>query len=81
MAQAKFLRAYFYFELVKWFGDVPMSETVIEFGQQYAIDRSPKALVYELIVSDLIYARDHLEHQLTGASYGQYQRSCTSVIR
>ena len=80
MAQAKFLRAYFYFELVKWFGDVPMSETVIEFGQQYAIDRSPKALVYELIVSDLIYARDHLEHQLTGASYGRVTKGAAQAL-
>merc|ERR1712227_587477 len=27
IAEARFLRAYYYFELVKWFGPVPLKET------------------------------------------------------
>lgn len=57
IAEAKFLRAYFYFELVKFFGDVPLiiDERVgIEEARQ--IPRSPKAEVYAQIEKDLIEA-------------------------
>ena len=44
LAQARFLRAYYYFELVKWFGDVPLSvDQRIQFGDQFEIERTPKA--------------------------------------
>jgi len=34
IAQARFLRAYYYFELVKWFGDVPLAvDNRIQFGE------------------------------------------------
>lgn len=61
LAQAKFLRAYYYFELVKWFGDVPLAiDKRIQFGEQFTIDRTPKAEVYTQIETDLKYAADHL---------------------
>lgn len=66
LAEARFLRAYYYFELVKWFGDVPVpldSETGepvdrrLLFGDQDVLDRIPKAEVYEKVIeADLIYA-------------------------
>ena len=61
LAQARFLRAYYYFELVKWFGDVPLVvDQRILFGQQFEIDRTPKAEVYAQIEQDLIFAADIL---------------------
>lgn len=63
LAQARFLRAYYYFELVKWFGDVPMVvDRRILFGDQFALDRTPKADVYAQIEADLIYAADNLAY-------------------
>lgn len=63
LAQAKFLRAYYYFELVKWFGDVPLAvDKRIQFGDQFTIDRTPKAEVYAQIEQDLIYAADNLPY-------------------
>ncbi|MFY0629004.1 MAG: RagB/SusD family nutrient uptake outer membrane protein [Flavobacteriaceae bacterium] len=57
IAQARFLRAYYYFELVKWFGDVPLIvDQRILFGDQFNVDRTPKADVYAQIELDLIYA-------------------------
>lgn len=57
LGQARFLRAYFYFELVKWFGDVPLVvDQRILFGQQFEVDRTPKTEVYAQIEQDLIYA-------------------------
>jgi len=57
IGQAKFLRAYYYFELVKWFGDVPLAvDTRIQFGEQFVVERTPKAQVYAQIEADLIAA-------------------------
>lgn len=57
LAETRFLRAYFYFELVKWFGDVPLTiDRRIDFGEQNTIDRAPVAEVYAQIEQDLIFA-------------------------
>lgn len=54
IAQAKFLRAYYYFELVKWFGDIPISiDKRLQFGDQFIVDRTPKAEVYAQLEKDL----------------------------
>ncbi len=66
LAQARFLRAYYYFELVKWFGPVPLVvDQRIQFGDQFNIDRTPVADVYTQIESDLIYAADNLPYVQT----------------
>lgn len=61
IAQARFLRAYYYFELVKWFGDVPLAVNKrIQFGEQFDIPRTPKAEIYSLIEQDLMFAASNL---------------------
>ena len=63
LAQARILRAYYYFELVKWFGDVPLVvDQRILFGDQFNVDRTPKAQVYAQIELDLMYAADNLPY-------------------
>jgi hypothetical protein len=63
LAQARFLRAYYYFELVKWFGDVPLVvDKRFLFGDQFDVDRTPKAEVYAQIELDLISAADNLSY-------------------
>ena len=57
LAQASFLRAYYYFELVKWFGDVPMPVDVrVSFGTVQDYNRTSKSDVYAQIEKDLTYA-------------------------
>ncbi|GGF66831.1 RagB/SusD family nutrient uptake outer membrane protein [Wenyingzhuangia marina] len=61
LAEARFLRAYYYFELVKWFGDVPLAvDKRILFGEEISLDRTPKAQVYAQIETDLIFAVENL---------------------
>jgi len=63
IAQTRFLRAYYNFILVKWWGDVPMLENKrIQFGDQFNIDRTAAADVYALIEQDLIYAAANLPY-------------------
>lgn len=57
LAQTRFLRAYYYFELVKWFGDVPLVvDQRILFGDQFEVERTPKAQVYAQMEEDLQFA-------------------------
>ena len=54
IAEARFLRAYFNFELVKWFGPIPIKpEGQFELGEETSIPRSPVEDVYALIEDDL----------------------------
>ena len=62
IAEAKFLRAFYYFELVKFFGDVPLIiDKRIGAEEVTQIPRSPKADVYAQIESDLIDAAPQMD--------------------
>lgn len=57
MGQAAFLRAYYFFELTKWFGDIPMPIDVrVSFGSVQDYGRESQANVYAQIEADLEYA-------------------------
>lgn len=63
IAQTRFLRAYYYFELIKWFGEVPLVvDKRIQFGDQFEIDRTPLNEIYNQIEQDLIFASDNLPY-------------------
>ena len=57
IAEARFLRAYFNFELVKWFGAIPIKpEGVFELGDETSLPRTPidgEDGVYAYIQNDL----------------------------
>jgi uncharacterized protein YunC (DUF1805 family) len=57
IAEARFLRAYYQFELVKWFGGIPLKGDVrFSLGDETNIPRSPVADVYDAIEADLTAA-------------------------
>jgi hypothetical protein len=61
IAEARFLRAYYHFELVKWFGGIPMKGDVrFKVGDEKTIPRSTVKEVYASIEADLIYASENL---------------------
>lgn len=60
LGEARFLRGYYYFMLVRLFGDVPLYTNPITLPESYKISRSPKASVYQTIIADLEIARDFL---------------------
>jgi hypothetical protein len=53
IAEARFLRALFYFDLVRAWGDVPIVDVV---DASATLERSPSSLVYDFIVDDLTTA-------------------------
>lgn len=63
IAEARFLRAYFTFELVKWFGPLPLKgDQRFVLGDQKTIPRSPVEEVYAQIESDLKFAVENLDY-------------------
>ncbi|QNM85310.1 RagB/SusD family nutrient uptake outer membrane protein [Polaribacter pectinis] len=61
-AEAKFLRAYAYFNLVRLFGDIPLIDRVITpADKETAYTRVAVANIYDLITSDLLTAIDGLD--------------------
>jgi hypothetical protein len=57
IAEARFLKAYYQFELVKWFGGIPLSgDKRFAPGDELTIPRASVAEVYASIESDLIFA-------------------------
>lgn len=70
IAQAKFLRAFWYFYLVQTFGDVPLHKEFITEPSQ-AASRQPVAEVYELIIQDLTEAAADLPSVPTSPFLGK----------
>lgn len=62
IAQANFLRAFYYFQLVKYFGDVPLIiDERLGTSEVTEIERAPKAEVYAQIETDLTNAAAALD--------------------
>lgn len=59
LGEARFLRAYFYFFLVRTYGDVPIIDRPLD-PDEYQQVRSPKAEVYDFIKADLEFALANL---------------------
>jgi hypothetical protein len=61
IAEARFLRAYYHFELVKWFGGIPLKgDARFKLGDEKSIPRSSVTDVYKSIEDDLKFAVDNL---------------------
>uniref|UniRef100_A0AB33J6G2 RagB/SusD family nutrient uptake outer membrane protein n=3 Tax=unclassified Prevotella TaxID=2638335 RepID=A0AB33J6G2_9BACT len=67
MAQARFFRAYQYFQLIRQFGDVPYTDSPLTLEDQKGIKRTPKAEVYKHVLEDFDYAAANLPKEWTGA--------------
>ncbi|MEO9954053.1 RagB/SusD family nutrient uptake outer membrane protein [Nonlabens sp.] len=61
IAQARFIRAFYYFHLVRQFGDIPyLDQPVSDAAAAATIGKTPAAQVYENIIADLEYAKTWL---------------------
>lgn len=74
-AEARFLRAYFYFDLVRMFGHIPLVTEPLLPGE-YNVPQAQPAEVYRLIAEDLEYAASNLANTPYGAiSPAEYGRA------
>ncbi len=61
--EAKFMRALFYFDLVRMYGGVPNVTTLLSFNEARAVPRASEEEIYALIVEDLKAAIELLPTQ------------------
>lgn len=60
IGEAKYLRAFYYYRLVRVFGSVPKVDFVIESASQWKQPKAPVAEIYKLITADLLDAEAKL---------------------
>jgi len=68
--EAKTLRAIFYFDLVRFFKNIPLLTSEVDPKQIYDVLQAPPADVYALIEKDLTEAIPGLPNTINGASEG-----------
>jgi len=71
IAEAKFIRAYSYFRLVRAFGDVPLRMHLPSNASEYNIPRTPQDQVWTAIEQDLTDAASGLPASYSGADVGR----------
>jgi hypothetical protein len=71
VAEARFLRAFCYFDLVRWFGRVPLMDKTMTATEAAKIPRTPVVDVYKLIISDLEQAIPDLLPAYDAANFGR----------
>jgi tetratricopeptide (TPR) repeat protein len=80
-AEAKFLRALAYFDLVRIFGDVPMITTPISVEEAYKSGREKADKIYdEVIVKDLLAAENNLPATYTGTDVGRATKGAAKAL-
>lgn len=83
-AEAKFIRAFAYFHLVRMFGDVPIYTKAPKTEVDYNIKRSSFKDVYALIVDDLNFAEKNMRSQerqlsVNGQSIRAHRSAATAL--
>lgn len=83
IAEARFHRAYAYFNLVRCFGGVPLIKSEIssisQTSQIYAT-QSPIQDVYDFIIGDLQFAETHLPPFWSGADLGRISAAAAKAV-
>jgi starch-binding outer membrane protein, SusD/RagB family len=79
--QLKFIRAYYYFHLVQYFGDVVLVTSTLDTPEEsFALVRSPEADVYNQIISDLTDAIEALPVKYDAANAGRVTKGAALTL-
>lgn len=70
-AEARFVRGYLYFNLVRTYGGVPKVVSLITEQENFNIPRASAQEIYDLIVADLQYAAQYLPARWDAAFIGR----------
>jgi hypothetical protein len=82
LGEAHFLRGLYYFILVRFFGDVPLITKPQNVGDDLNPARTPKADVYQQIISDLTTAMDSLppRESYSGSDVGRASKGAATGL-
>ncbi len=79
ISEARFLRGLFYFNLVRFFGDVPLITNLETIEDAYT-PRTPKAEVYQQIIDDLTFAGSNLPVTWPSSGEGRVSRGAAKIL-
>ena len=82
--ELRFLRAYFYFELFKTYGDVPLVTTTLTNAQANNVARTPAAEIVKFIVDEIDEIAPHLPVSYAtevGAEFGRANRVAAYALK
>ena len=79
-AEAKFIRAYMYFRLVRAFGDVPLRLKLAKDATEYNLPRTPAAEVWAAIEKDLTEAAAVLPQSYGAADIGRATKGAALAL-
>ena len=71
IAEAKFLRAYYYFQLVNIFGEIPLKTEPVETASDLNVSLSSVSVVYGQIETDLLSAKNDLPINISNGNLGR----------
>lgn len=82
-AEVRFIRAYSYFILATWYGDVPLFTKVLTISESQGIKRSPKSEVITFINSELTAIQNDLpiNTSLATAERGRVTRGASIALK
>ncbi|MEM9259550.1 MAG: RagB/SusD family nutrient uptake outer membrane protein, partial [Bacteroidota bacterium] len=80
IGEARFIRAHYYFHLVRLFGDVPLVLDQVVTVDQAQVGRSSVAEVYNAIVADLEFAMANCLSKAEVAGYGRVSNEAATAL-
>ena len=82
--ELRFLRAYFYFELVRAYGDVPLVTTTLTNAQANSVERTPASEVFKFIIDELDAIAEYLPvsySDIPGQEIGRATRGAALALK
>lgn len=79
LAEVKFLRAFYYFDLVRAYGDIPLVTTTESAAGQAGV-RAPKQEVYDQIIADLLEAEQGLPVSYPASEHGRATKGAAQTL-
>jgi hypothetical protein len=82
--ELRFLRAYFYFELARAYGDVPLVTTTLTYAQANAVTRTPVKEIFKFIVEECDAIAEYLPYSYVnepGAEIGRATRAAVLGLK
>ncbi|MCK7556802.1 RagB/SusD family nutrient uptake outer membrane protein [Chitinophaga sedimenti] len=83
LAEARFIRAYHYFHLTNWYGDVALIKNEISYDESFQIARSPKADVVAYMKTELdeIMPALPLKNEYAESDKGRITRGAAAALK
>lgn len=80
-SEVRFLRAYQYYKMTNYYGDVPLVKTALTPAESNTVSRTPKAEVIAFIMSELNEIAPFLPVSYSGSDIGRITRGATLGLK